>query len=187
MSISKLIRNCSKNTTGLDFKIYVAPFQGIETASFSPDEELTGLTMTGVSFVELQADWNSVSLSTEGTTARSSSHTATLTAMFSHASSNFTKSLRELQNVINCGLVIIFRNGAGKWMISGIDPAERMGGSRPYLSLTHNYTSGEGIEAEDGNSWTLEFVKTSGEAEFYLMDEALSTEMNNKTATFVSW
>lgn len=186
MSISTFVRNCAKNTTGLDYAILVAPFRDIVSISFSGDT-LTGITLSASTFSELQADWDSVSIVTEGTTARSSSHTATLTARFSHANSTFTTLLRNLQDYANCGLVLIFRNGSGKWFISGIDPAERQGGSRPYMSLTHNYTSGEGVAAEDGNQWTLSFAKTSGEAEFYEIDSTLSAELTDKSANWVTW
>lgn len=186
MSISTFVRNCAKNTTGLDYAILVAPFRNINSVTFS-GETLTGITMSGANFSELQADWDSVSLSTEGTTARSSSHTSTLTASFSHADATFTAMLRSLQTYTNCGLVLIFRNGAGKWFISGIDPADRQGGSRPYMSLTHNYTSGEGVAAEDGNAWTLSFAKTSGEVEFYEISTSLASDLIDKSATWVDW
>lgn len=187
MSISRYKRNCSKNTSGLDFRLYAAPYGAITSASFL-DEQLTGITLTGTTkFSVLEADWDGVFLNSDGETGRISQHEASLTARFSHASADFAKTLRELQNVINCGLVLIYRNGAGKWFISGIDPVERAGGSRPFMRLTHNYASGENIADEEGNRWELVFTKQSGEAEFYELDETQSGLMTNGTATFVDW
>lgn len=186
MSISNYVRPCGLAKSGLNKRIFVAPFPTIGSATFSNDE-LTALTMTGGTFSELVADFNSVSWNSEGTTSRISSHEATLTAHFTGASSQFTKLLNELKATMNCGLVIIFQNGSGKWFVSGIDKDDFAGASIPFRTLNHNWNSGEGVADEEGDLWTLEFVKESGGVEFYELDSDLSTQMRNGTATFVNW
>lgn len=188
MSITKYTKTCGKTIAGNDYKIYVAPFPAISGMTFTTGSTVSGITMVaGMTFAEIQCDWDSVSYVANSTTSRGSISDQTITGKFTQKTTNLVKLINELKNDINCGLVIIIKDGNGKYWMSGYAPSTDLSANRPYNTLEANFTSGEGIEAtEDGNLYTVNFKRMSG-TEDYLLETAISTLIDNKTATFITF
>lgn len=192
MGVANYVKDCSeKNIPGSDHKLFVSPKPNIAGITTDVDGFVTAITMeTDKKFAYWEADFDSVVYNATGEAS---------TGFFSeqHLIAKFTRKTKALQDVVDearaatgCGLVIIRRDGTGRYWISGIAPAAKMGANRPYHKLDTNFTSGENIQdLEDGNKYTLDFSRISGTEEYELEGgpTSIGLSIEDGTAAFIEW
>lgn len=185
--LTKWTKTCAKTVAGNDYKLYAGRLGDISSAAFSGNT-LTGITMDASAFfVELEADWDSVTFTDEATATTGFFSTQNLTARFSQKTAALEAVVDELSDAAVCGLVLIRKDGNGNLWISGVAPLAKMAANRPYLTLQSNFSSGENLEAvEDGNKYSLTFTRVSATREFDI-DSSLAADIVAGTATFIDY
>lgn len=187
--INNYLQNCDSTTAGNDRRIFVAPYGAIDSVTFDGENKVTAIDMinTGATFAELQADWDSVGFEREGEAARSFVSTQTLTASFTNLNAELITLMEQLRGFTVCGLVILRKDGQGRYFLSGYAPVEKSAQNRPYTRIEDTFNTGTEItEVDEANRQTINFIRTSGTEE-YMLDESLAATMDAKTADFVNF
>jgi hypothetical protein len=192
MSITNYVKSCgTKVIPGNDYKLFVAAFPDIASITTDTDGFVTAITMeAAATFSYWEADIDSVQFTANGQSDRGFFSEQHLIAMFSRKSTALKTSIDEARGYTGCGLVIIRKDGNGKYWLSGIAPSAEMGANRPYLAMTTNFDSGASIEnIEEGNRLQVDFSRMSGTEEYELLagDLSISSEIDAGTATFIGW
>jgi hypothetical protein len=185
--ISKFAKTCSKTVPGNNYKLFVANVDDISSATFS-NNVLTAISMDGSTlFAELQADFDSVTFTSDGTATIGFYSEQSLIARFAQKTTEMEDFIDDLRDAAVCGLVAIRLDGNDRYWISGIAPLNKMGANRPYLTVETNFTSGEGIsDIEAGNKYTITLGRLSATEE-YMIDPSLGEVISDGTATWIDF
>jgi hypothetical protein len=189
MSLTNYLKRCEKTIPGNSNRLFVAKFEEIDAITFDSNK-ITAITMvdTGSFFSILDANFDTVSYTSEGTANRGFFAEQTLAGWFYNKSPELDAVIDELRDAAVCGLVIIRQDGNGNYWLSGTSPVANLAANRPYLSVTTNFGSGQTIQdIEEGNRYEISFGRISGTEEYMLSGSATADAMDSGSAGFVNW
>jgi hypothetical protein len=185
MAIANYVKTCSKNIPGNQKQFFIAP-AGTVTAVAETANKISTLTAAADSFKRVQADIDTVQVTSDGTYATAGGSTQSLIAKFSMPSTALNIWLAEIRNAIACGLEIIHVDANGKVWLSGVTVETKEGNSRPWNSFQQQLDTGLLMTDEGMQAVTATFSRLSG-FHFTELDTTLSASVLDGTAAQIDW
>lgn len=178
-------RNCNLRFGGVNPNLFLAEANSDISVTWSGD------TVTAIAgsdkLLELQADINTVSFTSEGEWGKSGFDTQTLAAKFSKSTPELETMVKNLKKSMTCGLFAVYvDNNKNGWLV-GLAPAAEDFHNDYFRQLNVNYATGESVEnVDDGNIQSIELVRMSATNK-YPISSAVTSTILDRTATFITF
>ena len=185
MALANNVRTCSKNVSGNRKEIYIAS-SGTATVLEETAGEITTLTAAADSFKRVEADIDSLQITTEGAFSTSGGYTQNLAIGLSMPSTALNTLIDELTDGVACGFEIIWIDGNAKVWLAGVSVASKEGSARPFNKLATSFDSGIVMTDEGMQKETLTFTRVTSVRPVRIQDLIAAT-ITLKTAAFIDW
>jgi len=184
MGLIDYLKIQSSNGMGNDNRVFIIPYDDIDTVTFDNDDTVTEITLhSNKEWTRLEADINSVIYSSSGDQSITYFSDQDLIIDFTGKSEETEKTINSIKDEINEGLVIIRLDGNHKGWISGISIPRDSYINMPWNEVSDNFSSGETIEdTEEGNKYSLTFKRSSGVKEYLLHSDIVNAFWDWKVA-----
>jgi hypothetical protein len=162
MALTKYIQACGKNTPGIAPELYLVEAAKIASVTETNDE-ISAVTMTASNkFIRVQADFDSVQVTTSGTYTSSGAEEQNLIFRLPKPTKDTEIFLNQMKGAVACGIVAIYVDGNRIPKAFGISAVAKEGKTRPVRQLGVEFDSGTLPTDENSNAYTLTLTRLSG-------------------------
>ena len=186
MALAKYTPACAKNTAGIRPQLYLIEANLI-TSVTEDSNEISAVTMSASNkFHRVNADFDSVQFTSEGTFGTSGASEQKLIFRLSKPTTAMHIFINSLKEAVTCGAIAIYVDANAQAWAFGISAAAKEGKSRPINKLETSFDSGVMPNDENAQAFTITLSRM-GWYDPVPFDTANNTTILAGTAAFITW